>query len=158
MNSQDSRGHMWLKLTTQVFSFLAMVISLGAASAIYSTEAQNSTTSLWPLPGLVLLDWALIGIIGFLSTYLVLRGAKGRWLRIAWIITGSFIPLIILGAFSIGFFVLIAFFLYVISIIILTVQRKSQWLLSFGLLMLGSIINLILLLIMITLGMPNLGL
>jgi hypothetical protein len=158
MNPQDSRGHMWLRLTVQVFSFLAMVISLGAAAAIYSTQAQDSTTTLWPLPGLVLLDWVLIGIIGFMSTYLVLRGVKGKWLRAAWIITGTFIPLIILGAFSIGFFVLIAFILYVISIIILTVQRKSQWLLSFGLLMLGSIINLVLLLIMITLGNPSLGL
>ena len=157
MNPKDSRGRMWLKLTIQVFSFLAMVISLGAATAIYSTEAQNGITPLWPLPGLVLLDWALVGIIGFMSTYLVLQGVKGKWLRAAWIITGTFIPLIILGAFSIGFFVLVAFILYVISTIILTVQRKPKWLLSFGMLMLGSIINLGLLLIMITLGNPSLG-
>ena len=148
---------MWLKLTIQVCSVLAMVISLGAATAIYSTEAQNGITPLWPLPGLVLLDWALVGIIGFMSTYLVLQGVKGKWLRAAWIITGTFIPLIILGAFSIGFFVLVAFILYVISTIILTVQRKPKWLLSFGMLMLGSIINLGLLLIMITLGNPSLG-
>jgi hypothetical protein len=157
MNPQDNRRHMWLKLTVQIFSFLAMVISLGAAAAIYSTEAQNGITPLWPLPGLVLLDWALVGSIGFISSYLVLRGAKGKWLRAAWIITGTFIPLIILGAFSIGFFVLIAFFLYVISTIILTVQRKPKWLLSFSLLMLGSFINLGLLFIMITLGAPSLG-
>lgn len=152
MNQPGSRWQLWLNLLAQVLSFLAVLISFLGATIAYLNQVRNAVTPLWPLPGLILVDWALLGAIGFAATYLVVRGARGKWLRGGWFISGAFIPLIILGAFSIGPFVLLAFLLYVISTIILTVQRKSQWLLSFGLLMLGSFINLGLLMLIITLG------
>jgi hypothetical protein len=58
----------------------------------------------------------------------------------------------ILGAFSIGTGVLITLLLFVGSTIIFTIRQDGKWLASFGLLMLGSICNLVLLLVVITLG------
>jgi hypothetical protein len=152
MNPQNNRWRLWLNLLAQVLSLLTVLASISGAAIVYLTQAQNAVTPLWPLPGLMLVDWALIGAVGFASTYLVVRGVRGKWLRVGWIISGTFIPLIILGAFLIGPFVLLAFLLYVLSTVILTVQRKSQWLLSFGLLMLGSFVNLGLLVLILTLG------
>jgi hypothetical protein len=152
MNPQNKRWRFWLNLFAQVLSFLNVLVSLLGATIVYVTQAQSAVTSLWPLPGLILLEWALLSVIGFASTYLVVRGARGKWLRGSWFISGAFIPLIILRALSIGPFVLLAFLLFVISTIILTVQRRLQWLLSFGLLMLGSLVNLGLLILIITLG------
>jgi hypothetical protein len=100
----------------------------------------------------VLLDWALIGVIGFLVTFLSIRMDTSKWLRAFWFCTGAFLPLIILGAFSIGPFALIVFLLFLISAILLLIRRGSKWLESVGFLIIGAICNLGLLLIIISLG------
>ncbi|GEM_PF-1313294 len=150
MNPQNNRRQLWLNLLAQVLSFLTVLVSFWGVTIVYFNLAQ-SATPFWPLPGLIMVDLVLIGIIGFVATYLGIRGVKGRWLRVSWVIMGAFIPLFIVTAFSLGIFLLAAYGFYIMSTIILTVQRKSNWLLSFGLLMLGSLANLGLLLLIITL-------
>jgi hypothetical protein len=61
---------------------------------------------------------------------------------------GAFIPLIILG-FSIGLIVMIAFFFEVISTFIIAIRYRFKWLESFGYLILGSISNLLILILFI---------
>lgn len=74
------------------------------------------------------------------------------WLQAIWFITGTFIPLFILGALSIGVAVFIVFLLFLISTIILSVRQRVKWLASIGMLLLGGVGNFVLLLIIITLG------
>jgi hypothetical protein len=138
-----------------VLSFFGAIVSFLGALSTYSSQAQIPEAPLWLLPGMVLLDWVLLGAIGLLTAFFSFRHVSAKWVQAAWFITGTFIPLIILGAFSIGLGVLVAFFLFVVSTIILSIRRRGKWLLSFGLLMLGSICNLGILLIMITLGNPG---
>jgi hypothetical protein len=146
----------WLDFVPLVLAFFGALVSLWGASVTYLSQAQISGASLWPLPGLVLMDWAVFGLAGFITAYLCFRQVSAKWLHAAWFITGAFIPLIILGAFSIGSGVLIVFILFVVSTIILTIRQKGKLLASFGLLMLGSIYNLGVLFLMITLGNPSL--
>jgi hypothetical protein len=157
MKPQGNRWGFWLNLLAEVLSFLTLLGSFIGATIFYLSLAEGALIPLWPSPGLILVDWAMLGAVGFAATYLVARGSRGRWLRVGWLISGGFIPLIVLESASIGDFVLIAFFLYVVSTIILTVQRKPKWFLSFGLLMLGSFVNLGLLLLIITLGSPSIA-
>jgi hypothetical protein len=135
-----------------VLSFFGAILSIGGALLTYSSQAQIPEASIWPLPGFVLLDWANLGLFGFLTTILCFRQSSTKWLQVTWFITGMFIPLIVLGAFSIGSAVLIVFLLFVISTIILAIRKRAKWLESIGLVLLGAICNLGVLLVVITLG------
>jgi hypothetical protein len=142
----------WLDFIAMVLAFLGAFVSFLGAILTFSSQAQTPTASLWPLPGLVLLDWVLLGSIGFFTALFSFRHGSTTWVSVAWFITGTFIPLIILGAFSIGLAVLVAFLLFVVSTVIFAVRQRTKWLTSFGLLMLGSICNLGVLMLMIRLG------
>jgi hypothetical protein len=144
-DKKDDQQGSWLDIISLVLSFSGAILT-------YLTQAQNPEASLWPLPGLVLIDWVLIGLVGFSTTYFYFRRISTKWLHVAWLITGMFIPLIILGAFSIGAGVLIAFIMFVVSTIMITIRQRGKLLASFGLLMVGSICNLGVLLILITLS------
>jgi hypothetical protein len=149
-NSQGRRN--WVDLLALLFSFLAAIVSITGAIFTYTTQAQIAGTTLWPLPGWVLIDWLITGFISFVVVSISLRKKTSAWLRMTWLLTGAFIPLIILGALSIGYLVLIAFFFAVISTFILAIRYRFKWLESFGILMFGSIGNLIILVFIINLG------
>jgi len=152
LDKKEEQHSSWLDFVALALAFFGAIVSLGGALSIYSSQTPIAETPLWPLPGFVLLDWALLGLIGFLATYLSFRQLSSKWRLVAWFITGAFTPLIVLGAFSIGLFVLIGFLLFMISTILLAIRKRAKWLESFGLWMLGAICNLVILLIMITLG------
>jgi hypothetical protein len=152
VNPEGERRSSWLDFLALVLSIFGAIVSFWGALVTYLTQAQIPEASLWPLPGLVLIDWILFGLVGFIACYFCFRQVSAKWLHVAWFITGTFIPLIILGAFSIGPGVLLTFILFVVSTIILTIRQRGKLLASFGLLLLGSICNLGVLLIIITLG------
>ncbi len=145
----------WLDFLALGIVFFAVIISILGAMVVFSSQAQTPEAPIWPLPGLVLVDWMLLALIGFITTYFCFRGGLTRWLDATWVITGALIPLGILGIFSIGLAVLFAFFLFAVSTIFFTIRQKGKLLRSFGLLMLGSIGNLGVLAIIIVLGNIN---
>lgn len=149
MSANTDRGRPWVDMLALVLSFTAAMVTFLGAILTFASQDRIAGASLWPLPGLVLVDWLLIGVIGFVVTFFSLRRKAVGWLRMTWLLTGAFIPLIILGAFSIGLFVLMAFFLAVISTFIIAIRQRIKWLESFGFLMLGSIGNLVILALMI---------
>ncbi|HSB67029.1 MAG TPA: hypothetical protein VLD65_10640 [Anaerolineales bacterium] len=66
------------------FLILALSLMAGAESivgaiAVYVSQARESAYPLWPLPGVVLLLWALIGLIGTLAIYLTVNGSSIKW-------------------------------------------------------------------------------
>jgi hypothetical protein len=72
------------------------------------------------------------------------------------VFTGAFIPLIILGLLSIGSLVFISFLLYLVPTAILAFRNPSNWLVSFGMLMLGSLGNLAIVMLIIAVGSQTL--
>jgi hypothetical protein len=152
MNTTDNRQLGWVDFLALGFSFFAVIVTVWGALAIVSVQDRVAGEPLWPLPGFVLLDWVLLGLMGFLTTYFCMRKLAEKWMQAMWFTTGTFIPLIILGAFSIGPIVLLVYVLFLISAIILSIRQKAKWLQSFGLMLLGGVSNLTLLLIIITLG------
>ncbi len=153
-STSEDRGA-WIDYLALGFALLAAVISFWGAFQTYTFEGQIPDNNLWPLPGLILSEWVLLGVIGFFLAYLCTRGTSKRWLRAAWTITGTFIPLIVLGALSIGGVVLVSFVMLVISTTVYTLRKHGKWLESFGFLMVGSIFNLCILWVIITLSNSN---
>ena len=135
-----------------VVAFVGGILCVIGAIWTYVSQVQFGASPMWPLPGLVLLDWVILGIIGFAAAYITFRKNVVIWQQATWAISGAFIPLIILGGLSIGPFALIQFGLFMVSSLVLSVQRRPKWLENFGLLMLGAIINLVVLSAIITLG------
>lgn len=133
-------------------ALIGAIISIAGAGGVYLSQVSPGMAPLWPLPGFVLLDWALVGIIDFIAAYYVFRWSSINWQQATWAFTGALIPLIILGAFSIGPLVLITFILFVVSIVLFALSKKPKWLASIGALALGIIINLGFLLLVITLA------
>ncbi len=150
MAETERRKRSWRNLLVLLIAFTGAIVSFAGALYTYGSQAQIPGNSLWPLPGFVLIDWIVAGSLGFIATFFCLRKASRRWLRWDWVFTGSFIPLIILGAFSIGPLVLISFLLFLVPAAILTLGVKTDWAADFGLLMVGSIINLAILMGIIT--------
>ncbi len=145
----------WPELIALSAAFIGAIICLVGSLAFYVSQIQFSGPSqLWPLPGMVLLWWALLGVFGFIAVYLAVRQTFTGWLHASIFLTGAFLPLVILGAFSIGIFVLIGFLFFLVSMLILALRKRAKLLESFGLFILGAICNLGLLYLMITLGRP----
>jgi len=136
-------------------AFIGTVIAVVGAVSVYTEQARISVSTLWPLPGLVLLLWTLLGVIGLLAAFLGAMKATANWLQGLWFISGAFIPIIVLGAFSIGPYALITFLLFLISALLLAFTRHPKWLVSFGWLVMGAVLDLGLLLLIISLGTPN---
>jgi hypothetical protein len=142
----------WVDLLVLFIAFTGAVVSFLGVILTYISQVQIADAKLWPLPGAVLIDWILAGSLGFISVFFCLRKKSKNWLRMTWLFTGAFIPIMILGALSISAMVFIAFLLSVTSTGILALRNPTNWLLSFGLLMLGSIGNLAILMGIITLS------
>ncbi|NJD58308.1 MAG: hypothetical protein C3F13_03015 [Anaerolineales bacterium] len=152
MNTDLRPKRPWPDLIALLLAFSAAVITFFGAVLTYLSQAQIGSAPLWPLPGLVLVDWTLLGTIGFVTAFSCLRMKTAGWFRTTWIITGTFIPIAILGAFSIGMVVMLTFLLFVFSTVIIAIRYQAKWLESFGMLMLGSIGNLAILMAIITLS------
>jgi len=142
----------WVDVIAIFLSSIGALASTVGAGLIGLSQMQATGETLWPLPGLVLLDWLIIGLAGIVGAFLTIRSTDTKWLRAIWLIAGSFVPLIILGAFSIGLYVAITYVLFTISDLILSFRRHVKWLECFGVFMIGLLVNLGVLLIIINLG------
>ena len=80
-------------------ALLGMINCLGVSLLFGSMQLDvgQSVWSLFPQPGLYLLEITLLGILGFVAT---LRS----WPKVLWAITGILTTFVILGIWSLGFY------------------------------------------------------
>ncbi len=124
-----------------LLAFLGAMISLTSAFATGISQGRISGESIWPLPGLVLVIWGTLGLAGCLAVTGSLWQWPGKWAWAAWFASGALIPLIILGAFSIGPYVLISFALFLLAAILLGLTKRVGWLVGGSMLLLGGLAN-----------------
>ncbi len=130
-------------------------IALTGALGIGASQLDTPGASIWPMPGLVLLEWAGLGLLGFVGLI-----AEGSWKRTfdlvdTWFVVGALIPLMVIGAFSIGPFVLLSLLAFLVAVLLASVQAKGNWLRYLKALLIGAIANFALLYLFITLGRPR---
>lgn len=138
-----------------ILGALGAGIALIGALGIGASQLDTPVASIWPMPGLVLLDWAVSGLLGFVGLI-----AEGSWKRTfdlvdTWFVVGALIPLMAIGAFSIGPLVLITLLAFFLAALLASVQAKGNWFKYFKALLIGAIANLALLFLFITLGRPG---
>ena len=153
MTTKPGQSNRWANSVALVLAFIGVLIASGGSLVVFIDQAGMSPGSpVWPLPGLVLMDWTILGILGFLSAYGGRTPSSALWRKIAWVVAGALIPLVILGAFSIGLFVLVSLLFFLGSTIFLSMQRKEKWLDYLGMFFIGTVSNLGLLLFFVAIG------
>ncbi len=136
-------------------AFWGAISAISGAGLIGFTQAASFPPSIWPMPGLILLEWGLLGVSGLASTALAVWKPASKWLLALWAITGGFVPMVIIGAFSIGPYVFIGYVFFLAACLLLTFRHKPGWLKCAGWFMLGLIANLVIILLFVSLGISS---
>lgn len=151
-----------LRFASWVFAALGAAVSLAGAVGFAAQQGSLGSApgeSIWPLPGLVLLDWAVFGAVGFIGVLLAEEGVvpQGHPSRFgaSWFAIGALLPLVVLGALSIGPYVFLSLVTLLIATLLASVQLKLNLLPHIKWLLIGMVANLVLLLGMILLGQPS---
>ena len=106
MSNTGSRG---------VERFLEWIAALvGAANCLFVPLAfARSQENLFPLPGLYFIELALVGV--FVLGFVALRTKlSARWPALPWLAAGIILAFVVLGGFSIGFYLIPALVAFVV--------------------------------------------
>jgi len=82
----------------------------GGAASIWIPQAASNPPgfSLWPMPALILIEVALLGVEGFLGIALEPQQLSACWGFLVWIACGGLLGLSVLGEINISVIVLLA--------------------------------------------------
>jgi hypothetical protein len=133
-----------LRIVRWIFAALSAAVALGGGIGFAAQQAGLVSApgeSIWPLPGLVLLEWAALGVIGFMGILLAENPHNLPWFGASWFIIGAFLPLVILGALSIGPYVLLSLVALLIAAVLTSLQLKISPLPHLKFLLIGIITN-----------------
>lgn len=130
-----------LKLAVWFFAGVGVLVCIFGAAAFATSQVSAGGGHFFPLPGLILIEWAVIGVLGFLSAIAVFYPQYQRPSTGIWVMTGALLPLIILGALSIGPLVLIAALFFLIAAILVKLHTKSRLLSMLGYWVIGAFGN-----------------
>ncbi|MFN2214625.1 MAG: hypothetical protein ACK2UE_16255 [Anaerolineales bacterium] len=100
-----------------VLAILAGVNCILVVSLFASYETANFTESfwiLWPFPLIYFLEIIGLGLLGVLAVSNLRGESKSTWSGIPWICAGILLAFVILGSWTIGFFLIPAMVLYLV--------------------------------------------
>jgi hypothetical protein len=137
-------GKTILRLVRWIFAALSAAIALGGGIGVAAQQAGLASApgeSIWPLPGLVLLEWAAFGMVGFMGILLAENPHNLSWLGASWFVLGAFLPLVVLGALSIGPYVFLSLVALLIAALLTSWQLKASPLPRIKFLLIGIVAN-----------------
>ncbi|MFZ2097890.1 MAG: hypothetical protein WAV05_14755 [Anaerolineales bacterium] len=136
----------------------SVIVCMGVAAVIGSQQSP-----LWPVPGLYLIEFILISIIGvgnqLVKTSNVAFSKAFPWLSskaITWIIVGILLPFVIFGGFSIGLFLLPALLAFLLAGIISDWRSTTKIISHIGIAVMSAVIQGSLILIFNIISFPRL--
>jgi hypothetical protein len=81
-------------------------------------------TNIWPFPLIYFIEISVLGIVCVIAVSKLKNNSESRWSGIPWICSGILLALVILGAWTIGFFLIPAMILFLIVGIL--ADRRTQ--------------------------------
>jgi hypothetical protein len=93
-----------------ILAGLGAIMCIWGAVSIWIPQAADNPPgfSLWPMPALILIEVALLGVVGFLGIAVEPKRFSTRWGLLVWIACGALLGLSIIGELSISVIVLLA--------------------------------------------------
>jgi len=106
-----------------------ILVFIGAATCLVVVLlfAGQQPDELWPFPGLYFLDITILALFGAGSRIIPSSQTNPILLAAPWITGGELLPMVILGAFSIGVFILPAMLAFILSGILSDMQIKKGY-------------------------------
>jgi hypothetical protein len=98
-----------------IFSILGALNSLIVAVlfTIYQLpQTGGELTDIWPFPLVYLVEIGILGILPVVAVGLLKEDKKSRWTVVPWICSGILVAFVILGAWTIGFYLIPAMLLF----------------------------------------------
>lgn len=95
--------------------------------AVLFTNSQITgvgLTNIWPLPLIYFVEIFILGIVCLIAVAMLRHNSVSRWSGIPWICSGVLLALVILGAWTIGFYLIPAMILFLIVGIL--VDKRTQ--------------------------------
>jgi len=129
-----------------------MCIGGGANIWLSQTSSGSPDVPLWPLPALILIEVAILGLAGFGSVLLDNRQHSSRWGRVIWIACGGLTALAIIGAFSVSVVVFLAVpaLLFGGAAMLADIRQHRNMLTDLGLFTVSAVANLALIFALIS--------
>jgi hypothetical protein len=131
---------------------LGAILATMGAGMILIQQAGIFASNVFPMPFLVLLDWAVLGVAGAVYVSLATLRPDARQLQGAWAVLGAYVPLIVIGAFSIGPVALLCALLLLAPTLFLTIRHQVNFGRLLGILAIGILANLTLVLALVMIG------
>ena len=87
-----------------VLAGIGAILCVGGAAITWLSQASfnSPNVSPWPLPALVLIEVAILGLAGFSGVVLDNQQQSSRWGRVMWIACGGLTALAMIGAFGVS--------------------------------------------------------
>ena len=125
----DSKNENRYRRLEWLFSSLAAITCIAAVIAF--SFINNSITiegiiSQWPFPVIYFLEIASLGIIGLVAVAKLQFNLKSNWSGVPWICSGVLFAFVILGAWTIGFFLLPAMILFLVTGILVDKRTEGE--------------------------------
>lgn len=135
---------------------IGVILCIGGTASIWIPQATSNPPgySLWPMPALLFIEVALLGIVGFLGIALEPQSLSSRWGTLVWIASGGLLALSVLGAISVSFIVFLALpgLAFGGTAILADRRRERKMLPDIGVLAVSGIANFGLFFALITIG------
>lgn len=122
-DNPNSRKNNVLHVLEWILVFIGAAVCL-VVVFLFSSQQPNE---LWPFPGLYFLEITLLTIFGAGSRLFASNQTKPILLAAPWITGGALIPMIIVGALTIGVFLLPAMLAFILSGIIADIHLKKGY-------------------------------
>ena len=127
---------------------IGAIMCVGGAASIWSSQVSPDSpdVSLWPLPALLLIEVAILGLAGFSGMTLDNQQSSSRWGRLTWIACGALTAFVIIGAYAVSVIVLVAVpaLLFGSAAMLADIRQHRNMLTDLGLLTVSAIANLVL--------------
>lgn len=137
-----------------VLAGIGAILCVGGAAITWLSQASSNSpnVSLWPLPALVLIEVAILGLAGFSAVVLDNQQQSSRWGRVMWITCGGLTALAIIGAFSVSVVVLLVVpaLLFSGAAILADIRQHRNMLTDLGLFTVSAVANLALIFALIS--------
>ena len=137
-----------------VLAGIGALLCVGGTAITWLSQVSPNTpgVSFWPLPALVLIEVAILGLAGFSSVILDNEQHSPRWGAVLWIAGGGLTALAIIGAFSVSVVVLLAVpaLLFGSAAVLADTRRDRNILTDLGLFSMSAIANFLLIFTLIS--------
>lgn len=122
---------------------IGAAVCIGAASVIWGSQASAILPgqTLWPLPGIYLVEISLLGVVGLVSVISNRPSESPSWGAVTWAIAGALLAFVVLGALSIGPLLLPALAAFWIAAILGDIRRGQSIIRHLGFFVIAGVIQ-----------------